>query len=213
MSNAVYPTLPGLQFNVVKTPKFSTVIMPGVSGKEWRAAMMANPLYTIGLTYAVLRDDPTTQSPASPQDELKQLMGFFMARQGSFDSFLFTEPSDSHVTGMQFGTGDGTTNAFQLVRTYGIAGIGEFTEPVANLNGSPVIYDNGVVVAAGNYTVGATGLITFTTPPASGHALTWDGQYYYRCRFNADTIGFNQFMSNLWEAKKVELYGSLGTKI
>jgi len=69
------------------------------------------------------------------------------------------------VAGASFGTGDGTTVAFQLKDTQGVDVTSGYT--------ITAIYDAGVVTTG--YTDSGTGLITFTTAPASADALTWDG--------------------------------------
>ena len=63
------------------------------------------------------------------------------------------------------------------------------------------------------YTLSNTGLVTFNGAPASAAALTWTGGYYFRCRFDLDQVDFENFMVNLWSAKKVDLVGSLGVKV
>jgi hypothetical protein len=50
---------------------------------------------------------------------MQTLLGFYNARQGSFDTFLFTDPDDSSITGQQIGIGDGSTKTFQLLRALG----------------------------------------------------------------------------------------------
>jgi len=87
MSNAIFPVLPGITWDTVKTPIFNTVTKKAVSGRETRVAYMAAPMYSFKLNFEFLRDKMSVQVPASPFDELKQLMGFFISRQGSFDSF------------------------------------------------------------------------------------------------------------------------------
>lgn len=154
---------------------------------------MAYPLWKYTLTYEVLRDDTVN-------NELKTLAGFFLARQGQYDSFLFTDPDDSAVTAQSFGTGDGTTLAFQLIRTYG-----GFAEPVQNVNGAPSIYVAGALkTVTTDYTISSTGLVTFTVAPTAGQALTWTGSYYQRCRFLMDAADFEKFMRQLWELKKIQ---------
>lgn len=401
MSNAVFPTLAGLTWNVLKSPRWSSKVQQSVGGKEMRAAYWTTPLYTWQLTYELLR--------ASALLELQALIGFFNARQGKFDSFLFSDPSDNSVTAMGFGVGDAVKTAFQLQRslagprtldwqgvqpfistprknltsfpedftnaawtkvattigvnfyfapngtltadkvqedntnsqhaitesttcplgTYtlsawvrpvertkcvlsmsdgagGFASIGfdltngstfssgvavgswtgiSFTatlwpdgwyrltitgtrgagtvvvqqlflwttalsyvgttgsgvdawgfklepgsfatsyfnaatlspaywpaagdafEPVLDLaNAQPQIFVDGILKTFGSdYTISASGLITFTAAPAAGAALTWTGSYYWRVRFNDDVTEFNNFLSQLWEAKKVTL--------
>ncbi len=205
MSNAVFPSLPGLTWSVTKTPTWSTKVQRAVSGREQRVALMSAPLYKIQLVYSVLRG-----GNVNGYTELEELLGFFLARQGSFDNFLFTDVTDDSVTNQNFGTGDGTTASFQLQRTYGAGGF-TFTEPVANVNGAPAIYVGGVLQAS--YTMSTTGVVTLTSAPAVGVPVTWTGSFYYRCRFDADTADFEEFMSNLWALKKCDLIGSLGVKI
>lgn len=201
MSSAVFPDLPGLDIKVRKTPIWNTKIQTAVSGKELRAAFYSYPLYKFGLSFNFLR--------AGAEAELQSIVGFFNARRGRFDSFLFTDPIDSVVADHVFGTGNGTAAAFHLVRTFG-----GNTEPVMNVNGAPTIKKDGVALTpTTDYTIDAYGMVTFTVAPAAGAALTWSGAYYYRVRFEQDTTDFEQFLWMLWEAKRVELRGSLGVKV
>lgn len=196
MSNAVFPTLIGQSWPFVMAPEFSTKVQRAVSGREYRAAYMQYPLYTFTLYYEVLRD-------AASFEELQELLGFFLARQGSFDNFLFTHPSDNAVVAQNFGTGTvGGQTVFPLIRTYGAGGF-TANDLVQNVNAITYIKDAGVTIAqgagAGKYTIDSLGNVTFGTAPASGDALTWAGSYYYRCRFTKDTQDFSQLMSGLWD--------------
>ena len=193
MSNAVFPTLPGLQWGVTKTPIFSSKVHQSVSGRELRAAYYSYPLYKYSLKYELLRSD-------SVNAELQTLMAFFNARQGKFDSFLFTDPEANSVTAQGFGTGDGTTTAFQLAHAYG-----GYSEPVFDINGTASIYINGVLkTVTTDYTINSTGLVTFVSAPAAAAALTWTGTFYYRCRFVDDTAEFDNFMYKLWALKRLD---------
>lgn len=200
MGNAVFPVLAGLKWDIGMSPEFSTAVKRSVSGCELRANLMAYPLWTFRLAYEVLRDDVAN-------NELKNLCGFFLLRKGGFDSFLFTQPSDSSVTAESFGSGNGIATAFQLTRSYG-----GFVEPVMNVNGSPAIYVGGVLkTPTTHYTISSTGMVTFVTAPTG--ALTWTGSFYYRVRFLMDGADFNQFMKDLWDLKKLEFVGSTGNKV
>jgi uncharacterized protein (TIGR02217 family) len=199
MSNYVFPVLPGLGWSVIKTPKWSTKIQQAVSGKELRSAWFSAPKYNFKLTYEILRGD-------SVNLELQTLLGFFNARQGSFDSFLYVDPNDNSVTAQSIGIGNGTQTVFALVRSFG-----GNVEPVMNINAIGGIYLNGAATSA--YTVDGYGNVTFATAPASGVAITWTGTYYYRCRFVKDTSDFDNFMYQLWQLKELEFVGSLGNKI
>lgn len=202
MSNAVFPTLSGQSWDKLKSVLFNTGIQRSVNMSELRTSFSSTPLYTFTFTYDLLRDDTLN-------NELKSLMGFFMQRYGSWDSFLFSDPDDSSVTAQAIGAGDGATTQYQLIRSYG-----GFNEPVANVNAiTSVTVSN---TPTSNYSVSSTGLVTFTTAPAANAPLAWTGTYYYRCRFSGssqDQQDYNQFMRQLWESKEVQFVGTLGTKI
>jgi len=208
MSNALFPTPIGLGWAIGRTPNFSTILQEAASGFERRTALMSYPKYKFTLSYEFLRSD-------SANAELQNIQNFFLARQGALDNFLFDEPytPDDAVTDFQFGTGDGSTVAFQLTRALKTGG---FLEPVMNLNPASTvtnIKDNTAVVNPANYTVSSSGLITFSVAPTNGHTLTWTGAYYFRCRFKDDFADFENFMYQLWTLKKIELIGALGNKV
>jgi hypothetical protein len=130
MSDAIFPSLPGLKWGTVKKPIWSTKIQKSASGREARASFYSYPIYQFTLSYEVLRGQ-------SGMPELQTLLGFFNARQGSFDSFLYEDIDDNTATDQQFGTGNGSTTVFQLIRS-----LGGNVEPVFALKGSPLIYSN-----------------------------------------------------------------------
>lgn len=197
MSDILFPTLPGLTWNVGWQPVFHTKVQAAVSGKEYRASLMANPLYNLTLSYEFLRH--------GSKQELRQLVGFFLARRGSFDNFLYRLEDDCSVADQQIGMADGHTRSFQLMRSFG----SEFIEPVQNIDTIANVKVNGVAVG---YTLSVTGMLTFASAPAVG-AITWTGTYFYRARFATDVQDFEKFMKNLWSAKTVKLTASLGTRI
>lgn len=199
MSNANLPALSGLTWNTRKAPRFNTKVQTSVNLSELRASFSNAPVYEFSRSYDLLRDN-------AANNELKQLGGFFLARYGSWDSWLFQDLDDCAALLEPFGTGDGTTAAFQLKRAFGA-----FSEQVSSLSNAPTIYVSGTPTS--NYALGNTGLVTFTSPPASNAPLTWSGGFLFRCRFKEDVQEYNQFMSKLWEARLFEFVGSLGVKI
>jgi uncharacterized protein (TIGR02217 family) len=201
-----FPDLPGLTWDYTLTPAFSTGIQQATSGREVRAAFWSAPLWRISLTYEFLRDDAQAASE-NGYSELEQLVGFFLARSGAFDSFLIDlaqltrKPLDSTVSGQPIGVGDGTTSSFPLVRN-----VGAYLEQVQNPAGqSAALYVGGVRKTQGtDYTV-ANGVVSFAAAPAMGAAVTADFQWLWRVRFAQDEVEFGNFMYLLWECKKVEL--------
>ena len=194
MSDAIFPTLPGLTFSVTRRPEFKTVVNIAASGRESRIAQWSSPLWHYELIYSVLRDGAVI--PALP--ELQALQGFYLARQGRFDTFLFLDPDDSIVAGQRFGTGDGSTTSYQLVRSN--AG---FIEPVNGIISPPAITISGSATTAFGWTT--SGLITFASAPAAGAALVWSGTFYRRCRFETDDLAFEKFMAGLWVVKSLKM--------
>lgn len=210
MSNAVFPSLIGLGWNVVREVQWGgkatgggTIVQENVSGKEVRVARRIIPRRQYTLSYDILRSDNVNL-------ELQQLEQFFNNRSGMFDSFLFSDPDDSSVTGQSIGTGDGTTTTFQLVRNFD-----GFVEPVYAPNIVTNVYLNGVAQSGGSYSVstwtapstaangGYGGLVTFTAAPPNGNAITADFTYYWPVRFMDDSVTFNKFMQTFWDNKKV----------
>ena len=206
MSNLLFPDLRGLSWDYTLAPTFSTGVQQATGGREVRTAFWSAPLWKISLTYNYLHDD-SQHVNQNGYSELQQLVGFFLARQGQFDSFLIDlaqltrKPLDSTVSGQPIGTGDGSTTSFQLVRN-----IGGYLEQVQNPAGqSATAYVAGVKKTQGtDYTI-ANGLVTFAVAPLTGAAITADFQWLWRVRFAQDAEEFDNFSYQLWECKKVEL--------
>lgn len=201
MSSQIYPTLPGLDINVKRSYVWKSGIQESLSGKQSAISYRQYPQVAYELTYNVLRRN------ISP-DELQTIVGLYNDMKGRFDTFLFTDPDFNTITAANaaqygnFGTGDGSTLIFQLVSMFQNSGGPGGAEIIQNLNGTPVLYDNGVAISAANYSIGATGVVTFGAghAPLSGHALTWSGSWYNRCRFDEDAIVWKKFMANFWSA-------------
>jgi hypothetical protein len=119
MSNALFPTFPGLGWSVLKTPEWNTAMQQAVSGKEVRMANRQRPVWLFTLTYEVLRGASAIRRTAS------SMLGFYNARQGAFDSFLFNDTSDNTAVQQSIGTGTGGQTSYQLLHT-----IGPWVEPI-----------------------------------------------------------------------------------
>lgn len=184
-----FPTEIG--FAAVGGPGFNTTINTGFSGFEQRNKNWANSLgqWKIELTY-------------KDQSYFDKVQAFFLNVGGQADAFRFKDHKDFSVTGQSIGTGDGSSTAFQLIKTY-VAGGRTYTRTIKKPIQATVqkfdgtfcantvnIYDNGVLQTLGtNYTVDATtGIVTFTTAPAAGHAITADFEFHLPVRFNVDEM-------------------------
>jgi uncharacterized protein (TIGR02217 family) len=211
MSNEIYPTLPGLKIDVYKTPIFSTLIQQSTSGKSITTSLYINPLWQYDLSYSILRDD-------SNYNELKTLMGFYMNRQGGYDSFLFLDPSDNNINGQEIGLGNGNNTQFQLIREYG-----GFIEPqqdiIEPVSGNPPlnIYLDGILDSTSNYNIDyfQSGIVSFNDAVPLGTTVSADFSFYKRVRFlefsapsgagSSNSDSFGQFAHNLWSLGSITL--------
>jgi uncharacterized protein (TIGR02217 family) len=201
MSNAIFPDFAGLEYPVVRTPIFKTLIQQAASGQENRAALQVYPRWQYTLSFNFLRDDGT--------DEFRTLCAFFLARRGSFDSFLYSDPDDNHVTNQPIGIGNGTQTAFQLARPFG-----GFDEPVlapklvSSVTVAGISKVDGTDYGVGGWENGISpnGTVNFFPGhvPAAGQAIVASFSYYWPVRFLNDQYDFSKFMNRLWEQKKLD---------
>lgn len=197
----VFPTnIPGLTWDNTRTMVWKTSYQESITGKVTTFAYQKFPIIEWQLTYSLLN-----QNVVPP--DLQKIEGLFNAKQGDASTFLYIDPAFNSVTNEPFGTGDGTTQAFQLVAQYANPGSFGIKEIIQNLQPSPAlqVFDNGTLVATTNYSVSVSGVVTFNTAPLSGHALTWTGSFYYQCRFDMDDVlSEEEFAFNLMELKTVK---------
>lgn len=73
-------------------------------------------------------------------------------------------------------------------------------------NTQPTLYlpTTTAAVTQQDYTLGATGIITTIVAFAANAFLQWSGSFFYRCRFDDDSMTSTQFLQNFWENKKVK---------
>lgn len=190
----VFPqNIPGLTWAGTRTMILRTGYQEAITGKVTTLAYQAYPIVEWSLNYELL-------NRAAALDDLKKIEGLFMSLQGQSGTFLYDDPAFDTITNGPFGTGNGSTKAFQLAGYYGNVGGPSGKEIIQNLQNPAAvqIFDNGVLVSPSAYAIGATGIVTFNSAPLAGHALTWTGQFYYRCRFEVDDLDPSQYMINFW---------------
>ncbi|EMS1726392.1 DUF2460 domain-containing protein [Neisseria gonorrhoeae] len=193
MGNAVFPEFPGLKWGRKKTAVWSTGTQKSASGREFRTAYYTYPQWRFSLSFEVLRTKASV-------NELEKLAGFFNARKGSFESFLYEDPADNAVTDQPVGNTVQGVARYQLVRS-----MGGFIEPVSAVKERPAVKVGGTALAYGrDYTVTDKGVLVFNTPQPPGRPIIWTGGFYFRVRFTSDTVDFENVLGSLWAAKKIE---------
>lgn len=191
MSNAIFPVLAGVKKGGRRrTPIWKTKIQTSVSDREVRTTYGSYPRWQYALPFEYLRS-------SEQQQDWQTLAGFFNARNGNFDSWLYDDPDDNAVVNQVFGVGDGVTKTFRLARAFG-----NFIEPIKAVNGIPTFTGNGSAVFPDVNEM--EGTVTFETAPAEGLVLAWSGKFYFRCRFVESKVEFTKLMQGFWAAGKLE---------
>lgn len=158
-------------------PERATDIVTLASGFEERNSRWAHSRRRYNAGYGV-----------KSRADMQAVLAFFEERRGRFHSFLWRDGLDCSSNGPQpLGTGDGTTTAFQLSKTYGASFdpyVRPITKPVA---GTVSVTIDGAPASA--FTVdAATGIVTFDTAPADGATLAAEFEFDVPVRFDVDRL-------------------------
>jgi uncharacterized protein (TIGR02217 family) len=164
------------------TIQHQTTILVGDNGSEVRNVDWDDPLLLFEISSSVIRTEA----------DLQTLIRFNRARKGAGRGFLVKDWSDYQATNEAIGTRTGTgAQTFQLIKTYSDAGNAAIREIYKPKSGTVTIYDNSTPLVAGtDYTLSfTTGILTIlASHVTSGHALSWDGQFYVPVRFLEDKL-------------------------
>ena len=167
-------------------PEFATSVVATASGFEQR-----------NINWSAARGRWDVASGLKKQTQLDTLVAFFRARKGRAHGFRFKDWTDFKATAQALGTGNGTITTFQLIRTYSSGGatdVRTITKPVA---GTVKVYLAGVLQASGWSVNTTTGIITFTTAPGNGVAVSADYEFDVPVRFDTDRMAVTIEQINL----------------
>lgn len=185
-----FPTFPGRTYPFVRSPEWQNLVHRAVSGKRNAIQLWTAPIYHYSIPFSFLRS-------ATAYAELQTMIAFYNSQGGDAQVFQFADPNDGTVTAQSFGTGDGVTTQFQLVRSFG-----GFVEPVFIPDITDLTVAGVSKSSPADYTESG-GLITFTVAPALGAALAWTGTFNWPCRFDMPKIDFSQFVTGYWELQQL----------
>jgi uncharacterized protein (TIGR02217 family) len=171
-------------------PQRRTDVVTLGSGAEERNARWANSRRRYDAGYGV-----------KTFDALSQVVSFFEERRGRLYGFRWRDRLDNSsaapdataaATDQAIGSGDGTTAAFQLVKTYG-ATYAPYQRTIAKpVDGSVLVAVAGTEATEGtDFTVDSTtGIVTFLAGhiPASGAAVTAGFTFDVPVRFDTDYL-------------------------
>ncbi len=189
MTFPAYRLPPDIESGATGGPEFMTVIQEAISGQEQRIRVWAKCRAKYDIGYSILNSDDATGN-------YRAVYHLFYGHLGRLYPFRFKDWNDYSATNANFGTGDGSDTTFQLSKTYdpslillNAAGTRTYTREIYLLANTPVIKVNNVTkTVATDYNISATGLVTFTSAPTNGHALTWTGEFDIPVRFDIDHL-------------------------
>lgn len=182
-----FPT--AIAFGASGGPERKTDIVALGSGHEERNSRWADSRRRYNAGYGV-----------KSLDDLHAAIAFFEERRGRLYGFRWRDRADwkscapsgtPAATDQPIGTGDGATAEFQLVKTYGAdhaPWVRTIAKPVA---GSVLVAVDGTPLTEGWICDDTTGVVTFTTPPEEGAAITAGYEFDVPVRFDSDTLEIN----------------------
>ena len=184
-------------------PERRTQIVELASGAEERNASWANSRRRYDVAYGIRR-----------ADDLATVVAFFEARNGRLHGFRFKDWADFKSclpsqtpgpTNQPIGTGNGAATLFQLTKRYTSGAQSStrvITKPVA---GTVTIALNGTPQASGWSVSTGTGLVTFTTAPATGVAITAGYEFDVPVRFDTDALDVTLDLERLGSITSIPL--------
>ena len=184
-------------------PERRTQIVELTSGAEERNASWANSRRRYDVAYGIRR-----------ADDLAAVVAFFEARNGRLHGFRFKDWADFKsclpsqapgATNQPIGTGNGSATLFQLSKRY-TSGAQSWTRAITKpVGGTVTIALNGTPQASGWSISTATGLVTFTTAPAAGVAITAGFEFDVPVRFDTDSLDVTLDLERLGSITSIPL--------
>lgn len=184
-------------------PERRIQIVELASGEEERNASWAASRRRYDVSYGIRR-----------ADDLAAVVAFFEARGGRLHGFRFKDwsdykscaPSGIPASADQvIGTGDGSQTDFQLVKRYASGAQSwtrNITKPVA---GSVKIRLNAAEQASGWTVDPATGVLSFSTPPASGVTIRAGFEFDVPVRFDSEGLDVTLDLERLGSITSIPL--------
>lgn len=184
-------------------PERRTQIVELTWGAEERNASWANSRRRYDVAYGIRR-----------ADDLAAVVAFFEARNGRLHGFRFKDRADFKSclpaqmpvpTNQLIGTGNGAATLFQLTKRY-TSGAQSWTRTITKpVAGTVTIALNGTAQASGWSVSTTTGLITFTTAPATGVAITAGFEFDVSVRFGTDALDVTLDLERLGSITSIPL--------
>jgi len=168
---------PDISYGSTGGPEYATDIVMSQSGHEQRNIHWSQARARYNVAHGV-----------KTKAQLDALVAFFRARKGRAYGFRFKDWTDYAGVAQAIGTGDGVTTQFQLKKLYTSGAVDEARVIRKPVSGTVQVYRNAVLQTTGVSVDTATGLVTFTAPPAEGQAITASFEFDVPVRFDTDRL-------------------------
>lgn len=165
-----------ISYGAMGGPEYSTDIVMLDNGFEKR-----------NINWSVSRGRWNVSHGVKTKTQFDELLSFFRSRRGKAIGFRFKDWMDYQGVNQNIGTGNGSTVAFQLRKSY-VSLTTTYRDIFKPVDGTVLIYVNSVLKTEGtDYTIDyTTGIVTFSSAPSSGLAITSDYEYDVPVRFDTD---------------------------
>lgn len=189
---------PEISYGSSGGPSFSTTIFESSSGYEQRNVNWSKARCRYDVSHGI-----------KDHEDMQNVLDFFYAVRGKATGFRYKDWSDYQLDQELIGTGDGTTAAFQITKTYAVSTL-EYVRTIRKIVtpevGPPVIpfrvYVNDVLQSTGYTANYDTGIITFDVAPTSGHSIKVTCEFDVPVRFDTDEmdITLESFNLETWDS-------------
>ena len=184
-------------------PERRTQIVELASGDEERNASWSNSRRRYDVAYGIRR-----------ADDLAAVVAFFEARNGRLHGFRFKDWADYKSclpsqppgpTDQVVGAGDSTTTTFQLMKRY-VSGLQSWQRAIAKpVAGTVRIALDSVEQISGWSADTTTGVLTFSTAPGTGVAITAGFEFDVPVRFDTDALDVTLDLERLGSITSIPL--------
>lgn len=197
-------------YGTVGGPKFFTEVVETSNKREFRNRVWRDARRRYDLSVS-----------ARTQAEAQELHNFHSAMGGRENSFRYWDPLDYQISDNTIGVGDGTTKAFQIIKTYTVGSASHDRTIDKIVADTLVVKVNDVILPDGSpssYSVNLnTGIITFDAAPANGHVVQVTCEFDVCVRFVEDELRWTAIDSHgvppdnyLWRPESLTLIEVIG---
>jgi len=164
-----------------------------------RTSHYDHALYEYELRFEAL--DSKSRFPGAGYRSLQTLLEFYLARRGSWGTFLYVDPTDYIADVPSARLGNGFWTDLEVWRFAN--GSSGYVQPVSWVTSIQDVFLGGVAQPSG-WSFVEPNIIRFDTPPANGVYAGYTAEYAWECRFLDDALDFENFQDGLWSCESLK---------